>query len=159
MHTSRHTPLAALVAALTVAPAWAGNGHGKHGGGKHAGKPAVVQKHAGKHHGGKHARRDDGRHHVYNDGRRYHSDTRVMGSNGCPPGLAKKHNGCLPPGQAKKLAVGHPIPPGAVYVIPQRVLSTLPPPPLGYRYAIVNDQLVMVSSGNIVVDIIRSLLG
>lgn len=23
--------------------------------------------------------------------------------NGCPPGLAKKHNGCLPPGQAKKL--------------------------------------------------------
>lgn len=22
--------------------------------------------------------------------------------NGCPPGLAKKHNGCLPPGQAKK---------------------------------------------------------
>ena len=21
----------------------------------------------------------------------------------CPPGLAKKHNGCLPPGQAKKL--------------------------------------------------------
>jgi len=21
---------------------------------------------------------------------------------GCPPGLAKKHNGCLPPGQAKK---------------------------------------------------------
>ncbi len=23
--------------------------------------------------------------------------------NNCPPGLAKKHNGCLPPGQAKKL--------------------------------------------------------
>lgn len=22
---------------------------------------------------------------------------------GCPPGLAKKHNGCLPPGQAKKV--------------------------------------------------------
>ena len=22
---------------------------------------------------------------------------------GCPPGLAKKHNGCLPPGQAKKI--------------------------------------------------------
>ena len=27
---------------------------------------------------------------------------------GCPPGLAKKRNGCLPPGQAKKLYdVGH----------------------------------------------------
>lgn len=25
------------------------------------------------------------------------------GVGGCPPGLAKKHNGCLPPGQAKKL--------------------------------------------------------
>ncbi|KZY43055.1 hypothetical protein A3731_01070 [Roseovarius sp. HI0049] len=25
------------------------------------------------------------------------------GSKGCPPGLAKKHNGCLPPGQAKKI--------------------------------------------------------
>jgi len=25
---------------------------------------------------------------------------------GCPPGLAKKHNGCMPPGQAKKLYRG-----------------------------------------------------
>jgi hypothetical protein len=25
---------------------------------------------------------------------------------GCPPGLAKKHNGCMPPGQARKLARG-----------------------------------------------------
>ena len=25
------------------------------------------------------------------------------GYEGCPPGLAKKHNGCMPPGQAKKL--------------------------------------------------------
>jgi hypothetical protein len=25
------------------------------------------------------------------------------GAAGCPPGLAKKNNGCLPPGQAKKL--------------------------------------------------------
>lgn len=25
------------------------------------------------------------------------------GTGGCPPGLAKKNNGCLPPGQAKKL--------------------------------------------------------
>jgi hypothetical protein len=26
-----------------------------------------------------------------------------MGRKDCPPGLAKKDNGCLPPGQAKKL--------------------------------------------------------
>src|ERR1700741_2212434 len=25
----------------------------------------------------------------------------------CPPGLAKKNNGCLPPGQAKKYGIGH----------------------------------------------------
>ena len=25
---------------------------------------------------------------------------------GCPPGLAKKHNGCMPPGQARKLNRG-----------------------------------------------------
>ncbi|HEY5711353.1 MAG TPA: hypothetical protein VIT38_05605 [Allosphingosinicella sp.] len=26
---------------------------------------------------------------------------------GCPPGLARKHNGCLPPGQARRLAAQH----------------------------------------------------
>ena len=33
-------------------------------------------------------------------------DRRIAGlgwADGCPPGLAKKHNGCLPPGQAKKV--------------------------------------------------------
>ena len=30
-----------------------------------------------------------------------------VGMAGCPPGLAKKNNGCLPPGQAKRrLALG-----------------------------------------------------
>jgi hypothetical protein len=36
---------------------------------------------------------------------RYHRDGRQYSqreSRGCPPGLAKKHNGCMPPGQAKK---------------------------------------------------------
>ncbi len=28
------------------------------------------------------------------------------GGGGCPPGLAKKNNGCLPPGQARKLDRG-----------------------------------------------------
>jgi hypothetical protein len=37
--------------------------------------------------------------HGYDNGRRY-------GVGGCPPGLAKKHNGCMPPGQAKKLYRG-----------------------------------------------------
>ena len=32
-----------------------------------------------------------------------HGNQYGYGGAGCPPGLAKKHNGCLPPGQAKKL--------------------------------------------------------
>ena len=40
----------------------------------------------------------------------------TYGRGNCPPGLAKKQNGCLPPGQAKKrYAVGQPLPPGIVY--------------------------------------------
>ena len=38
-------------------------------------------------------------------GHGYDSDY-AYGGGGCPPGLAKKHNGCLPPGQAKKLYRG-----------------------------------------------------
>ena len=34
------------------------------------------------------------------------------GVGGCPPGLAKKQNGCLPPGQAKKLLRGQHFPSG-----------------------------------------------
>ena len=38
------------------------------------------------------------------------------GVGGCPPGLAKKNNGCLPPGQAKKLYnVGQRFPAGYGY--------------------------------------------
>ena len=35
-----------------------------------------------------------------------HDGPRGYGVGGCPPGLAKKHNGCMPPGQAKKLHRG-----------------------------------------------------
>ncbi len=40
----------------------------------------------------------------YDSHQRYDRDGRVKGKrHGCPPGLAKKHNGCLPPGQAWKI--------------------------------------------------------
>jgi Ni/Co efflux regulator RcnB len=100
-------------------------------------------------------------------GRSKHDDNHVVllereDHRACPPGLAKKHNGCLPPGQAKKdrVVVGEALPPDAVFVVPHRVRSTLPPPPYGYRYAVVNNQVVLVSDRNIVVDIVlRNLLG
>jgi hypothetical protein len=39
-------------------------------------------------------------------GDRGYGDDLGYGRGGCPPGLAKKHNGCMPPGQARKLARG-----------------------------------------------------
>jgi Ni/Co efflux regulator RcnB len=79
----------------------------------------------------------------------------------CPPGLAKKNNGCLPPGQARKWEVGQPIPRGvAVYSVPQPVLVHLPPPPYGYRYARLGGDIVLVrQQNNLIVDIIQGLLG
>jgi Ni/Co efflux regulator RcnB len=64
----------------------------------------------------------------------------------CPPGLAKKNNGCLPPGQAKKMwSVGQPLPPQVVYYPIQRDLWTqLTPPPYGYEYVQVDDDIVLM---------------
>jgi Ni/Co efflux regulator RcnB len=160
MNISKNTLIAAIVATLAASPVLAGEGKGKGGGGgKHGAKHAQVEKHGGKHvraYDDRHVRVDGDRRGRGYDDRHAYANTRVAG---CPPGLAKKDNGCLPPGQAKKLAVGQPLPYGAVYTVPRNVLVTLPPPPLGYRYAVVHDQVVLVSQQNIVVDIIRSLLG
>ena len=47
------------------------------------------------------------------DSRERRAGTNRYGANNCPPGLARKNNGCLPPGQAKKLfAHGQRIPAG-----------------------------------------------
>jgi Ni/Co efflux regulator RcnB len=127
-------PLAAACAfALCVgAPAFAkdhGHGHG-HGHGKHDRDDVVV----------------------YDDGPHGHP-------HGCPPGLAKKHNGCLPPGQAKKLAVGHRLPPDVrYYAVPQPVLVRLPPARPGYRYVMVgNDVVLLQPRTNIVINIFANL--
>jgi Ni/Co efflux regulator RcnB len=91
--------------------------------------------------------------------RRYYNQTYGDGRH-CPPGLAKKNNGCMPPGQAKKWGVGQPIPQGvAVYPVPQPVIVQLPPPPYGYRYARIGNDIVLVSQNNLIVDVIQGLLG
>src|SRR5258706_13635282 len=65
-------------------------------------------------------------------------DTQFRAGN-CPPGLAKKNNGCMPPGQAKKWQVGHPLPRDVVfYEVPAPLVVQLGPPPVGYRYVRVN---------------------
>ena len=54
-----------------------------------------------------------GKGHAYGHGYDYGDRGGVgYGVGGCPPGLAKKHNGCMPPGQAKKLYRGERFPLG-----------------------------------------------
>lgn len=79
----------------------------------------------------------------------------------CPPGLAKKNNGCMPPGQAKKYAVGQPLPQGVVYYpVPQPVIVQLPPVNPGYRYVRVgNDILLLSPQSGLVVDIMVNIFG
>jgi hypothetical protein len=80
------------------------------------------------------------------------------GGKACPPGLAKKGNGCLPPGQAKKYAVGQPLR-VSYYAVPRPVLVTLPPAPVGYRYVMVNGDVLLIALGTmVVVDALAGLL-
>lgn len=77
----------------------------------------------------------------------------------CPPGLAKKHNGCLPPGHARRYVIGRPLPPGVVLVaVPASVLGYLPRPEPGYRYGMVDGDLVKLAVGtSLVVDAMSGL--
>ncbi len=81
--------LAAGAAALAIAaPASADHGKGK-GHGNKAKHGQVVSKAHGKHSG-------HGKIH------KAHVAANFWGNGNCPPGLAKKHNGCLPPGIARQ---------------------------------------------------------
>lgn len=77
----------------------------------------------------------------------------------CPPGLAKKHNGCMPPGQAKKWRIGRPLPRDVVFhVLPQDLVAQLGPPPTDYRYVRVAADILLIASGTgMVIDAIQDL--
>lgn len=115
----------ALASTATAAPPdHAGGPHNQsngpwqsdHGHSNHGGKPGN-----GKHGGpgfpgnGKAGIDDD----VFFDSKRreiirdYYDD--VFRDGFCPPGLAKKHNGCMPPGQAKKWRIGYALPDDVIY--------------------------------------------
>jgi len=123
----------------------------------------------GKHgHGNKHEQRDDDRR--YDDRRDDISIQLYFGNNDrrivneyyapefraghCPPGLAKKGNGCMPPGQAKKWRKGQPLPQGvAYYELPHDLVYRMPPPPPRHRYVRVGSDILLLSIGSgIVVD-------
>lgn len=83
--------------------------------------------------------------------RQYYTQQATMGH--CPPGLAKKNNGCLPPGQAKKWAIGQPLPAGVAYfALPPALLGRLTPAPAGYLYVQVgSDVLLMGATSRLIV--------
>ncbi len=77
----------------------------------------------------------------------------------CPPGLAKKHNGCMPPGQARKWHVGQRLPRDVVYYeVPHEVVVHLGPPPSGHRYVRVASDILLLAIGTgMVVDALEDL--
>lgn len=79
----------------------------------------------------------------------------------CPPGLAKKNNGCMPPGQAKKWAYGQPLSSDVdFYDLSPELIREFGPPPPGYRYVRVSgDLLLLTTATGLVVDAIMDLGG
>lgn len=89
--------------------------------------------------------------------REYYSEQFRSGR--CPPGLAKKHNGCMPPGQAKKWQLGRPLPREVIfYSVPQPLVVQIGVPPPGYRYVRVATDILLIAVGTgMVVDAIQDL--
>ena len=87
----------------------------------------------------------------------YH-EAQVRGGH-CPPGLRKKNNGCLSPGQARKWRMGQPLPAGVVvYEVRPPLVVKIGAPPTGYRYVRVASDILMIAVGtSMVVDAIRDL--
>lgn len=160
--------MAAVLAslALSAAPAFAkdhGNGHGN-GNGK--GQDKQEERAEGRGDGANRGERHEVKPGAYfNERQRELAHRSYVEHYGnakrCPPGLAKKNNGCLPPGQARRWSVGEPIPSGVVlYPVPQPVLVQLPPPPIGYRYSRAGGDVVLIRiNGNVVADVLLNIFG
>jgi Ni/Co efflux regulator RcnB len=89
---------------------------------------------------------------------RYYAGVQAKGS--CPPGLAKKNNGCMPPGQAKKWRIGQPLPTTLVqYQVPSALVAQIGIAPAGYKYVRVASDILLIALGTmIVVDAIEDLM-
>jgi Ni/Co efflux regulator RcnB len=77
----------------------------------------------------------------------------------CPPGLAKKGNGCMPPGQTKKWKIGRPIPRDVIfYDVSPSILVQLGPPPSRHRFVrVAQDILLMAVGTGMVVDAVEDI--
>lgn len=134
-----------------------GNGHGNGHGDSHS----KAQDHNGGHGGQSDHGSNQYTPRFTNDDKttiRAYFDPQITAGN-CPPGLAKKNNGCLPPGQARKWAEGRPLPAGTeFYPLPPDLLARLNPP-LGYGYVRTGSDVLLIASGtNMVMAGLRDLL-
>jgi Ni/Co efflux regulator RcnB len=147
--------------ALGEKPSWAGSGKPD----KHEDKSSSHKsdkRQGGEH--GEHAKHDDraGSSVRFEDRQRvvirdYYA--REFRAGHCPPGLAKKHNGCMPPGQAKKWVLGRPLPQDVIhYDLPPAIVVEIGVPPPGYRYVRVATDILLIAIGTgLVVDAIQDL--
>lgn len=168
----------ALGLAATPALAEQGKSHGNHGAkATHSSSKAMKSQRSGK--STLSARRDanrngilDSRERGYRDRDRDGLDDRFesrngrrYGANDCPPGLAKKNNGCLPPGQAKRrFAEGQRVPVGYNYYtdyanIPERYRTQYDLDPTD-RYIYRDNRIYVVDPRTSIVErVIGSLIG
>ncbi len=153
-----------------------------------ADKPSSGGGEHGNKHGKKHDRQDAGNEQQENQGRKDRTESRGRDQDGnvsisirfgekdraliadyyqrqanaghCPPGLAKKNNGCKAPGQAKQWARGKALAKGVEYHdLPSDLRLRLPVPPSGHRYVQVAGDILMIAVGtSIVVDALEDLL-
>ena len=130
-------------------PAWAKGGKNKHEG-KHTRQDRGAESHGGQ--GGSHFSEQ---HRVAV--REYYGEQFRRGK--CPPGLAKKNNGCMPPGQAKKWRIGAPLPREVVYYdLPPALVIKLGKPQTGHRYVRVAADILLIAVGTgMVIDAISDL--
>lgn len=127
------------------------------------GKENKHEKKAGKHQKEHRSddRREEGKARFDDDNRRivneYYGEKFRTGK--CPPGLAKKNNGCLPPGQTRKWAIGQPLPTDLRhYNLPKDLQVRLPAPPAGHRYVRIASDILLVAVGtSMVVDAIEDI--
>ena len=169
MKTFQRLLIPALLALAASLPVHADPG-GKHGHGRGNDQGYDDDRGRGRSgdHGPRGRDRDDDRR-GYDGGRYFDDSFRVtisgyygneMRGGNCPPGLAKKGNGCQPPGQAKKWQRGAALPRDLMrYPLPPDLLRRLPPPPRGHEYVRVAGDVLMIAVGtSMVVDAIEDLI-
>jgi len=174
--------LLACGSVLAEKPPWSGGGHedksGNHdrksGSGRNKGGGNDNTNHEERGH-----QRNDGHYsdRNHNDARDHHEGNRAVyfddyhrnriheyysqqiHSGHCPPGLRKKHNGCLPPGQARRWQIGQRLPRDVIYYdLQPQILAYLAPPPPRHRYVRVASDILLIAVGTgVVLDAIDDL--